>query len=100
MMNDDNFKFFMWILFDMKQFMFYFFIFSVESVLLEWLYNGLCESVGLLQIIVNRREIMDIFEVLFGLNLCKVLLLLEICFGSRWEGFWFDNFDMDVMICL
>lgn len=43
---------------------------------------------------------MDIFEVLFGLNLCKVLLLLEICFGSRWEGFWFDNFDMDVMICL
>lgn len=43
---------------------------------------------------------MDIFEVLFGLNLYKILLILVIFFGSRWEGFWFDNFDVDVMVCL
>lgn len=35
---------------------------SEESVLSEWLYNGLCESVWLPQTIANRRKIMDTHE--------------------------------------
>lgn len=77
-----------------------FLIFSEESVLSEWLYNGLCESVGLPQTIANRREIMDTHEALFGPNPRKILSSLGIISGSRREGFRFDNSDMDVMACL
>lgn len=69
-------------------------------LLSEWLYNGLCESVGLPQTIANRREIMDTLEALFGSNPHKILPTLVILSGSRREGFRFDNSDVDVMVCL
>lgn len=72
----------------------------MESVLSEWLYNGLCESVGLPQTIANRRKIMDTCEALFDSNLYKSLSPSLILSGSGREGFRFDSSDMDVMVCL
>lgn len=48
------------------------------------------DIVGILQVVVNRREIMNMKEVLNR-------LIRIVISGSMGEGFCFEEFDMDVM---
>lgn len=55
------------------------------------------DIVGILYIVVNRREIMSMIEVLNRLIFKYDVLFRIVISGSMGEGFCFEEFDMDVM---
>lgn len=72
-------------------------LFSSEELISEQVFERMVDIVGTSQIVANRREIMNMKEVLSRSTIQYDIPFRTALSGSKREGFRFDESDTDVM---